>query len=59
MNEPIQRNRNLFGLETPKQWATMVEYGQMVALIAVVCLAEVTTLGVNTQGIFTKISNGI
>ena len=40
-----------------EEGATMVEYGLMVALIAVVCIAVVTTLGVNIQGMFTAVSN--
>jgi pilus assembly protein Flp/PilA len=39
--------------------ATMVEYGLMVALIAVVCLLAVTALGVNVRGVFTQISGAI
>jgi pilus assembly protein Flp/PilA len=59
MNWTIQKIRNLFGLKTEEQGATMVEYGLMVALIAVVCLATVTTLGVNLKGIFTQISTAL
>ena len=36
--------------------ATMVEYGLMVALIAVVCLAAVTLLGTNVNAIFNQIA---
>lgn len=32
--------------------ATMVEYGLMLALIAIVCIAAVTTLGTNTNATF-------
>lgn len=32
--------------------ATMVEYGLMVALIAVVCIAVVTTMGENLSSLF-------
>ena len=39
--------------------ATMVEYGMMVALIAVVCLLAVTALGTNIQGVFNQIANGV
>ena len=35
--------------------ATMVEYGLMVALIAVVCIGVVTTLGTTLQGKFQAI----
>jgi pilus assembly protein Flp/PilA len=37
-----------------EEGATMVEYGLMVALIAVVCIAAVTLLGTSIQGIFTS-----
>jgi pilus assembly protein Flp/PilA len=39
--------------------ATMVEYGLMVALIAVVCIGIVQTLGQNLQGPFTTASGGV
>jgi pilus assembly protein Flp/PilA len=32
--------------------ASMVEYGLLVALIAVVCITVITTLGTNLQGKF-------
>ncbi len=39
--------------------ATMVEYGLMVALIAVVCLVAVTALGVNVSGVFNQIATSV
>jgi pilus assembly protein Flp/PilA len=39
--------------------ATMVEYGLMVALIAVVCIAAVTTLGGSLKNIFTTTSGAV
>jgi pilus assembly protein Flp/PilA len=39
--------------------ATMVEYGLMVALIAAVCIAVVTTLGTNIQAKFQSVSDAI
>ena len=36
--------------------ATMVEYGIMVALIAAVCIATVTTLGTDIKQAFTDIT---
>jgi len=36
---------------------TMVEYGLLVALIAVVAIGAVTTLGTGISGIFTDVSN--
>lgn len=32
--------------------ATMVEYGLMVSLIAVICIAAVTLIGTNLDGVF-------
>ncbi len=37
--------------------ATMVEYGLMVALIAVVALVAVTALGGSVSGIFQNVAN--
>jgi pilus assembly protein Flp/PilA len=42
-----------------EEGATMVEYGLMVALIAVVCLAAVTLLGTNLNGIFNQIAASV
>lgn len=39
--------------------ATAVEYGLMVALIAVAIIATVTALGVKLQGLFTTITTAI
>ncbi len=39
--------------------ATMVEYGLMVALIAVVCIAAVTLLGTSLSGLFGGINNNV
>jgi pilus assembly protein Flp/PilA len=39
--------------------ATMVEYGLMVALIAVAVIGIVTTLGQNLTGIFTTVANAV
>lgn len=38
-----------------EEGATMVEYGLMIALIAVVCLGVVTALGVNINAMFTAV----
>jgi pilus assembly protein Flp/PilA len=42
-----------------EEGATMVEYGLMVALIAAVCIAAVTTLGVNLNTIFTNVGGSV
>jgi pilus assembly protein Flp/PilA len=39
--------------------ATMVEYGLMVALIAVVCIAAITAVGAKTNAIFGKVTDGL
>ncbi len=42
-----------------EQGATMVEYGVMVALIAAVCIAVVTTLGQNVSNAFSTVNASI
>ena len=49
----------LYRLFTRDEGATMVEYGLMVALIAVVALATVTLLGVNVTAMFQKIATAL
>jgi pilus assembly protein Flp/PilA len=49
MSQMINSVRKFFGRE---EGATMVEYGLMVALIAVVCIIVVGLLGVGIQGMF-------
>lgn len=39
--------------------ATMVEYGLIVALIAVVCIGAVTLIGTKLQTTFTGVSNAV
>ncbi|PPK46674.1 pilus assembly protein Flp/PilA [Trinickia symbiotica] len=39
-----------------EQGATMVEYGLMVALIAIVCIGAVTTIGTNLNLVFSDIA---
>ena len=56
MQKFVQSVRNVFVRE---EGATMVEYGLMVALIAVVCLLAVTALGVSVNGVFTQISTSV
>jgi len=38
---------------------TAVEYAVMLALIIVVCIAAVTTLGTNTQTTFNKVGSAV
>jgi len=42
-----------------EEGATAVEYGIMVALIAVVIIAVVTTLGTNLQAIFQTVADAV
>lgn len=42
-----------------EEGATMVEYGLMLALIAVVCIGIVTTLGGSVLNTFTGANNGL
>lgn len=39
--------------------ATAVEYGLMVALIAIVIIAAVTLLGGNLSGLFNRVANSV
>jgi len=39
--------------------ATMVEYGLMVALIAVVCIAAVTLVGTSLSTLFGRVSTNV
>jgi len=39
--------------------ASLVEYGLLLALIAIVCLGAITALGANVNTVFTNISNAI
>jgi pilus assembly protein Flp/PilA len=42
-----------------EEGATMVEYGLLVALIAMVALAAVTTLGKNLSAVYTSVAGSI
>lgn len=42
--------------EREEDGATMVEYGLMVALIAIVCIGAVTTIGTNLNSVFSDIA---
>ncbi|MEX3959329.1 Flp family type IVb pilin [Trinickia sp. EG282A] len=39
--------------------ATMVEYGLMVALIAIVCIATITTIGTRLNNVFSDIASSL
>ena len=59
MSKFIAYVRSLFGLKPRQEGATMVEYGLMVALIAVVCVTAVALLGTNIKAMFTTIAGSI
>jgi pilus assembly protein Flp/PilA len=46
-------------LDSEEKGATMVEYGIMVAFIAVLVMAAVLILGPQIAGLFTSVSNAI
>jgi pilus assembly protein Flp/PilA len=52
----MEKMRNFFKDESG---ATMVEYGLMVALIALVCVEIITTLGQSLKEAFTKAAGGL
>ncbi|HUY87701.1 MAG TPA: Flp family type IVb pilin [Pirellulales bacterium] len=56
MNKLIHSARKWFLVE---EGATMVEYGLMVALIAVVCLTALRLLGTNLNAIFNQIAAAV
>ena len=51
--------RRLPSLVSREEGATMVEYGLMVALIALVCIAVVTTVGTLLRDRFTEVQSGL
>jgi pilus assembly protein Flp/PilA len=51
--------QNKFAQIRDDRGATAVEYGLMVALIAVVIIVAVTALGTNLTNIFTTTSNAV
>ncbi len=42
-----------------EEGATLAEYGLLLALIAVVCLAAITLLGTQISSMFTGVSNSV
>ena len=49
----------LANLHNDEEGATMVEYGLIVGLIAVVCIAVVALVGTNLKGLFTTVSTSV
>jgi pilus assembly protein Flp/PilA len=54
---------NLFAVAkrfaSQEEGATMVEYGLMLALIAVVCIVAVQQLGTSASGLFNNVSGSL
>jgi Flp pilus assembly pilin Flp len=50
--------RALHKLVSEANGQTMVEYALILFLIALVCIALLTTIGVNVQSVFTTVANG-
>jgi pilus assembly protein Flp/PilA len=46
-------------LRMEEEGAALVEYGMLVGLIAVVCVAAVTILGTDISTVFTNIANAL
>jgi pilus assembly protein Flp/PilA len=42
-----------------EEGASLAEYGLLLALIAIVCMAGMTVLGTNINGLFNKVSSTI
>ena len=59
MSNLIVSVRRCLRLKSREEGATMVEYGLMVALIAVVCVTAVALLGTNIKSTFTSIAGSI
>lgn len=55
----MQQKKFLVRKRKKEDGAAMVEYGLLVALIAVVCIAAVTTLGGRLSNMFTSISQSV
>ncbi len=51
--------KHIHALVRDDEGATMVEYGLIVALIAVVCIAAVTLIGTRLQATFTTVSSDV
>ncbi|HBB18190.1 MAG TPA: Flp family type IVb pilin [Syntrophus sp. (in: bacteria)] len=51
--------KNFLAKMKNEEGQALVEYGLLVALIAVVCIAIITTLGVNVRTTFTTIAGAL
>jgi pilus assembly protein Flp/PilA len=52
-------SRLVFNFVNNEDGPTAVEYAVMLALIIVVCIGAITTLGTNAQSTFTSVGNAI
>ncbi len=50
---------NLIAMIRDEEGATMVEYGLLVALIALVAIVGVTLLGTSLQGLFSNVASSV
>jgi len=55
----VSVSNRLYGLRSDDRGVTSVEYGLMVALIAIVIIAAVTLLGTNLSTLFNNIATAI
>jgi pilus assembly protein Flp/PilA len=60
-NHHRRRRRNIhhLNLRRDEDGATMVEYGLLVALIAMVALVGITLLGTNLQSLYTTVAGSV
>ena len=59
MLEVYEYMKARFGLASSDEGATAVEYGIMVALIAIVIIIAVTLLGTNLRGTFFRVATEV
>ncbi len=59
MSNEISKNAVIVNEEKKEKGASLVEYGLLVALIAVVCIAAITTLGSNISTKFSGVGTSI
>jgi len=55
MTKPLTAASTKFARD--EEGASLVEYGLLLSLVAVVCIAAVTTLGTSISDMFTKLAN--
>jgi pilus assembly protein Flp/PilA len=58
-NLPCRENGLIFSFVHDEQGATAIEYGLIAALISVVIIAAVTTVGTQLTTTFTTVSNAL